>query len=214
MFLKFTQRALALTVVLAMHITAGQAFAQSSKIGIVDLKIVFDGYYKTRQADEKIKERGVELENTFLEMKEEFDSMQASFQQLGQSLEDETISETERNNRIKQLEEKRLDLIERQKSLEQYNSQAQRTLADQRTRARTNILNDIAKITTQISKARGLSIVFDKSAQTINQTPVIMFLGDGITNITDDVLKELNVTAPAGFTPTANDSSTNLSPNP
>jgi Skp family chaperone for outer membrane proteins len=212
MFLKFTQRAVALAALLAIQLSIGQAAAQNTKIGIIDLKIAFDGYYKTQQADEKIKERGSELEKTFVEMKEEFDTMQGSFQQLGQSLEDSSISEVERNNRIKQLEDKRMDLIERQKSLEQYQAQAQRTLGDQRTRARTNILNDIAKVTTQISKSRSLTIVFDKSAQTVNQTPVIMFLGDGLTDITDDVLKELNSTAPAGFTPRPLDAEASVAP--
>ena len=81
------------------------------------MKIVFDGYYKTVQADEKIKERGAELEKTFVEMKEEFDKMNATFQQLRESLQDNTISEAERKNRIKQLEQQQMDLVERQNSL-------------------------------------------------------------------------------------------------
>jgi Skp family chaperone for outer membrane proteins len=201
MFLKLTYKALAITAALAIQFTAASSFGQSVKIGIIDLKVVFDGYYKTVQADEKIKERGAELEKTFVEMKEEFDKMNATFQQLRESLQDNTISETERKNRIKQLEQQQMDLEERQNSLEQFQAQAQRTLADQRTRARTNILNDIAKITTQVAKAKSLSLVFDKSAQTVNQTPVIMFLGDGLTYITEEIVKELNSTAPAGFTP-------------
>ena len=43
-------------LLLALALGAGTAFAQSLKIGTVDMKRIFDSYYKTKDAESKINE--------------------------------------------------------------------------------------------------------------------------------------------------------------
>ena len=53
------------------------------------------------------------------------------------------------------------------------------------------------RITTK-AKAGGYNLVLDISAESINQTDVILF-SSGLTDLTDEVLSDLNANAPASL---------------
>jgi hypothetical protein len=65
-------------------------------------------------------------------------------------------------------------------------------------RMRDNIVKEIRDVVNTRGKAGGYNLVFDSSAQTVYQTPYILY-SSGQPDLTDDVVKDLNVTAPPGF---------------
>src|SRR5687767_9808448 len=90
--------------------------AAEAKIGLIDLKRVFDGYYKTKQADSQLKERVSDSEKVLKGMVEDFQKAQEDYKKLIESSNDQAVSAEEREKRKKNAEAKLTELqdIERQ----------------------------------------------------------------------------------------------------
>src|SRR5262245_54729754 len=70
--------------------------AADSKIGLVDLKRVFDGYYKTKQADAQLKERVADSEKVLKGMVDDYQKSQEDYKKLIDSSNDQAVSADER----------------------------------------------------------------------------------------------------------------------
>lgn len=181
---------------LAALFLAAPAQAQS-KIGTVDLKKVFDGYWKTKQADANLKDRASEFDKKRKEMVEEFQKANEEYKKLLDGANDQAVSAEEREKRKKSAETKLLEIREIEQSVNQFDRSARTTLAEQQRRMRDNILEEIRSIVNAKAKAGGYSLIFDTAGETINNTPVVPF-SDGKNDLTDEVLGQLNATAPLG----------------
>ncbi len=175
---------------------AVSAFAQP-KIAIVDLKKVFDGYYKTKQADTQLKDRAGDAEKVLKGMVDDYQKAQEDYKKLVDSSNDQAVSADEREKRKKSSETKLLELQEIDKSIVQFRRQTQGTLDEQKRRMRDNILKEIREVINAKAKAASYTLVLDTAAESVNQTPVIMYT-NGENDFSDDVLTALNATAPAG----------------
>src|SRR6478735_631003 len=73
---------------------------------------------------------------------------------------------------------------------------ASNNLDEKKKRVRDNIINDIRNIASAKAKEKGVSLVVDTAAETVNGTPVILFSNNEL-DLTDAVLSQLNAGAPA-----------------
>lgn len=201
-------------VVLLLGFTSAPALAQP-KIATVDLKKLFDNYYKTKLATAAIQERADELEKDDNGMITDLKKHNDQYQTLLASASDPVVSQEERDKRSQQANDMFKQLQDSKAAIEQFERQAQVTISDQRQRMRDDILAEIKKAVTDRAKAAGDTIVFDTAAETVNGTPTIVF-SDNTNDLTDDVLKELNASAPPdlpeSLTPTPIFSATNSLP--
>lgn len=180
--------------VLLLAFTSVPALAQS-KIATVDLKTLFDSYYKTKLATATIQQRATELDKTYADMAADFKKHSDDYQTLLQSANDQAVSEDERDKRRLAAEDAAKRLDDEKAAIEQFERQAQVEIADQRDRMRQDILAEIKKTVADKAKAAGDTIVFDTAAETLNGTPAILYCADD-NDLTDDVLKQLNAGAP------------------
>lgn len=181
-----------------MTFLSGSALAQT-KIATVDLHKLFDNYYKTKLAKAAIEERKVQLEKDDKTMLDDFKKANEEYQQLLAQQNDQAISADERDRRKQSAADKLKQLQDRKTAIDQYERQAQATLSDQLQRMRDKVLVDIQAHVNTAAKAGGYSLVIDASAQSITQTPIVLFKG-GESDLTDDVLKQLNEGAPVDTT--------------
>lgn len=181
------------TVVMAVF-TGVQAFGQS-KIATVDLKKIFEGYYKTKLATAAIQQHADELDKDYTSMAADLKKHSADYQTLLESANDQAVSQDERDRRAQAANDELTQLQSQKATIDQFERQAQITISDQRQRMRDDILAEIKKAVAEKAKAAGDTLVFDTSAETVNGTPAILFTTDD-NDLTDDVLKELNATAP------------------
>jgi outer membrane protein len=187
--------------VLLMTFLSGSALAQT-KIATVNLKTLFDDYYKTKLAQAAIEDRAAQLDKDDKSMKADLQKAGDQYQQLLAQANDQAISADERNRRKKEADDKMKQLQSSQAALDDYERQAQATLTDQRQRMRDKILNEIQAAVTVKAKADGDAIVFDTAAETVNATPAVVY-NSGDVDLTDAVLKQLNAGAPIDTTPAA-----------
>jgi len=166
-----------------------------SRIAIIDLKKVFENYYKKKQAQAAIDERKADMEKDIKAMIGEYDNTNKIVQTLMTDAKNSILSADEREKRQRAAEEALKQLKEMEDSIRKYQRQAETTLDEQRTRLIDNIVVDIRKVVTDKARKDRYSMVLDTSATSFNRTPVVLF-SNGENDITETVLSELNATAP------------------
>lgn len=181
-----------------MTFLSGSALAQT-KIATVDLKKLFDNYYKTKLAQASIQERAAQLDKDDKGMKDDLKKGSDEYQQLLQQANDQALSAEERDRRKQSADDKLKQLQTDKATIDQYERQAQTTLGEQRQRMRENILTEIKAAVNTKAKAGGYSLVFDTAAETVNGTMTIVYTS-GDNDLTDDILSQLNAGAPIDVT--------------
>ena len=181
----------------ALWLTTVPAPAADPKIALVDLRKVFDGYYRTKEADAKIKDEAGGLEKTAKGMIEDYKKANEEYRQLVEAANDAAVSVDEKQKRRKAAEDKLLEIRGQEQQVQNYQRQSEATLIEKRRRMRDQILRDIRENVVTKAKAAGYTIVFDTAADSVNQTPIILYT-TGENDITEDLLQALNATAPAG----------------
>lgn len=180
--------------VLLMAFASLPAFGQA-KIATVDLKKLFDGYYKTKLATQAIQQRADDMDKDYTTMAKDLKAKGDQYEKLLESADDPAISDQERQHRRASADDLAKDLQDSKAAIDNYERQAQMTLTDQKQRMRDNILDEITKVIKQKAQAGGYTLVLDSAAQTVNGTPAIVYNSGG-NDLTDDVLKQLNADAP------------------
>jgi outer membrane protein len=170
------------------------------KLGIVDLRKVFDGYYKTKDADTKIKEEAGGLEKTAKGMLEDYKKANEEYKTLMEAANDAAVSTEEKQKRKKAAEDKLIEIRQTEQQVQAFQRQSETTLLEKRRRMRDQILREIRETVVSKAKTLGLTLVIDTAADSINQTPIVLYT-NGENDITDDLLVTLN--ASQGSTPAA-----------
>jgi len=179
---------------LLISLLSGSAWAQT-RIGTIDLRKVFEGYWKKKQAEAQLKDRQADMEKEDKNMLEDYKKMKDDYQTLLTSANDQAASPEERDKRKKSAEDKLKQLKDLEDTIRQYETQARSTLLDQSQRTRSKILDEIRNVVTARAKVAGFSLVIDTASETANATPVVLFTNNE-NDITDVILKELNAGAP------------------
>jgi outer membrane protein len=192
-----------LLIALASLVMAGSAEAQG-KFGTINLQKVFDGYWRTRQADSQLKERGADFQKQSKEMLDAYQKANEEYKKLIDSIGDKAISAEEQEKRKKAGEAKLREIQEIETQIKQFENTARETLGLQTRRMRESVLKSIQDAVTEKARKGGFALVVDTAAQSRNETPIVMF-SSGDNDITDEILKQLNLEAPAEWLKPADD---------
>jgi len=175
-------------------IFASPAAAQG-RIATVDLRKLFENYWKKKQAEAALKERAADFDKEDKEMKDELKKAAAEYQEMLKSANDQVVSSEERAKRKDAAEEKLKNVKETEDRVIQFERQARVTLDEQYKRMRENILREIKLVVESKAKQAAYSLVLDTAADSVNSTPIAVY-SSGENDITEDVLKQLNAAAP------------------
>lgn len=193
--------------VLLFSLLTGPAWAQN-KLATINLKKVFDGYWKTKQASANLEEQKQDIQKEIKNMANDFNQKKQDYQTLLNSADDQNISLSEREKRKKAAEGKLKDLRDLQDSASQYERQASARLTDQTDRMRSNILTEIRTVVSAKAKAAGYTLVIDTASRSGDGMPVFLYSNQQ-NDMTDAVLAELNSTAPTDLPASTTKPSTN-----
>lgn len=180
---------------------AASALGQG-RIATVDLNHLFDNYWKTKEAEAALKKRASDLEQDHRSMLEELRKHSEEYQKLLASASDQAVSEEERERRKQSAEAKLKQMRDLQESIAQFERQARATIDEQRNRMRNNLLGEIRTAVQSRARAAGYSLVLDVSARSAQNTPIVLY-SSGDNDITQAVLDQLNLNAPASATGTS-----------
>ena len=177
-----------LTVAL-LAVPVASANAQT-KVATVDMKKLFNGYYKTRLAQASLENRKSELKKEIKDMADGLDKAQADYKSLLDQANDPAITDDERSRRKLASMDKAKEINNSRSAIDQFQRQAEAQLADQSQRMSSNLVNEIQKAVTDKAKAGGYSMVLNSGA-----SEVVVF-ANGDNDLTASVLAQLNAGAP------------------
>lgn len=173
---------------------AGAVQAQS-KIATIDLRKVFDNYYKTKQADVLLKEEAANLEKDRKAMIDSYKKGEEEYKVLLDKSNDKAVSEDERAKSKKALEAKISELKDTEQAVSEFERSARAKLAEKQRIKRDAIVGEIRGVVDTKAKAAGYTMVLDLAGESINSTPILLY-SNGENDMTDAVLTQLNSTAP------------------
>lgn len=186
-----------LCLLFMLSLIAGPVWAQE-RLATVDLKKLFENYWKRKEGDAAIKERVATMEKENGEMLESFKKGKEEYNGLLANANDPAVSTDEKDKRKKAAEDKLRQLKVTEESIAQYQKQARETVEQQMRRMRENILSEIRNVVNAKAQAAGYGIVIDTAAETVNGTPVVLYSSGKDHDLTETVLAQLNAAAPAG----------------
>lgn len=166
-------------------------------IAVVDLKKVFDGYWKTKQADLNLKEKAAELDKKRKDMITDIQKTESEYKKLVESASDSAVSVEERDKRKKSAESKLRELQEIEQSINQFDRSARTQIGESQRNMREKIVTEIREIVNKKARAAGYAAVLDSAAESAVGTPILLFNGS-LADLTEDIISQLNSTAPAG----------------
>lgn len=167
-----------------------------TKIGTINMKTVFDGYWKTKQSDATIKERQTEYERERKKMQDDYEKLNAEFKELDKSSRDPAVSADEQKKRKDAASSKLLEIREIEQSVRNFDTNFRSQVSDQIQRLRENIFRDIRELVDAKAKAAGYNLVVNVASE-VNAVPTFMFTS-GLPDMTQEILGELNAKAPPG----------------
>jgi len=184
------------TVILAsiLGLAALPASAQP-KVGTVDMKKLFDNYWKTKLADANLRDRGAEFDKKRKEMIDDASKVQKDYNAFLESSNDQAVSAAEREKRKKSAENKFLELKEIEQSVQQFDRSARTQLGEQQRSMRDKIVAEIRDAINAKAKGGAYSLILDVSADSANSAPFVLY-SDGKSDVTEELLQQLNLNAP------------------
>ncbi|HEY5345790.1 MAG TPA: OmpH family outer membrane protein [Verrucomicrobiae bacterium] len=198
-------RYLVLTVVLLVA-TIVSASAQT-KMATVDMKKLFNGYYKTKLSQTSLENRKAELRKEIKDMADGLDKSQADYKQLLDKANDQTLSSDERTKNRLASDDKAKEISNSRAAIEQFQRQAEAQLGDQSQRMSVSLVGEIQKAVADKAKAGGYSMVLNSAS-----VEVVVFANTD-NDITASVLAQLNAGAPIDVTAPTTGGSLNISTN-
>ena len=181
----------------AILATALSAGAADSKVATVDMKKLFNGYYKTKLAQSSLESRKIELRKEIKDMADGLEKAQADYKQLLDQSNDQVLSADERDKRKQSAADKAKEIAGNRTAIEQFQRQAESQLADQSQRMSGNLVTEIQKAVSDKAKAGGYTAVLNSASN-----EVVVFASD-TNDLTAGVLAQLNAGQPIDVTPAA-----------
>ena len=191
------------------------ASAQNIKIGTVDMKKVFESYYKTKDAEAKINEarNGAkkELEDRMDVAKKTLDEVK----KIDEEMNKPELSKEAKEQKSKIRAEKAGELQNMDREIREFQQSREKQLQEQSVRMRAGIVDDINKVVAEKVKAENFDVVLDKSGPSLNGVPIVLYARDSY-EFTDAVVTGLNKNkgkeTPSGDKPATGDKPKKVTP--
>ncbi|HEX3799860.1 MAG TPA: OmpH family outer membrane protein [Verrucomicrobiae bacterium] len=191
------KRILSVTLLFVFLVSAVSPAMAQGRVATIDLRKVFDKYWKREQAEAALKERGTGMDKEYKGFRDDYVKQQDEYTKLVAAANDQSVTAEERDKRKTAAETKLAEIKTTENTMRQFEENAREQLDTSKKRMRDDILKDIRAAISAKAKAAGYSLVIDSAAESINQTPILLY-NNGENDMTDTILSQLNAGAPAG----------------
>src|SRR2546425_2874843 len=182
-----------LTIILSLMLVLPlAAFAQgTTKIGTIDMNRAFKEYSKTKDAEAKINDAKNAAKKEYDERAESYKKALDEINTLNKQLDAPALSADAKTQKAKERDDKISNIKNMEREISEFRQTRERQLQEQAMRMREGIVKEITDIVMDKVKASNLDLVFDKSGNSLNGVPVLMYSRDSV-DFTNDVITVLN----------------------
>jgi outer membrane protein len=175
----------------ALGIGSGSASAQTLKVGTVDMKKVFESYFKTKDAESRINEARNSAKKELDDRMDVYNKGVADVKKLNEEIDKPELSKEAKDQKSKVRDEKVSELKNMEREINEFRGTREKQLQEQSVRMRGGIVDEINKVVADKVKAENFQMVFDKSGPSLNGVPVVLYAKDEY-DFTNDVVTALN----------------------
>ena len=175
---------------------AGTACAEL-KIGTVDMKKIFETYWRTKEAETKMSETRAVLKRDLDERMEKRKELQDQIEKLNDDVKKPELSKDTATKKMKERDDKIGEWQNMMRELQQYQGEKEKQLADQTLRIRNGIVEEILKVVKEKTDSENFDLVFDTSGNSINNVPVVI-TAKASYDFTKEIVEKLNASRPKG----------------
>ncbi len=190
------------SLTLSSLLAAGLCFAgvhaasAQVKVGVVDMNKVFGGYYKTKDAENKINDARETAKKELDDRMESHKQMLDEINSLNKESDNAALSAPAKADRAKKRDEKIQQTRQLEQEINEFKGSREKQLQEQAVRMRNQIVEEIMVIINNKVKTDNYDLVLDKSGQSLNGVQIVLHSKESM-EFSDDVITALNKTRPA-----------------
>jgi len=183
--------------VLAMGALAFNAASAEMTVVTVSMQKLFDGYYKSAEANSRLESIREQAVAEAQEKEKELQAMAEEIRTMQEDLQNPVLSEDSRAEKQGELEAKAGEGRRKQQEFQQWQQQTMANLNERSQEIRNSLIEEIVKIVNDVAlKDYSADLVFDTSDIIGSGVPTVLY-ADSDLDITDEVMKKLNADAPS-----------------
>src|SRR6202047_2957935 len=200
----FMKKSSSLTIIGFLALTLGlasQAQAQM-KVGTIDMQKIFTAYYKTHDAEDKLKEAQKAYKDELDQRMDEYKKNLDVINKLNEEMNKPELSGASKDQKAQERDSKISETKGLEKEISDFRQTREKQIQDQLKRMRDGIVEEIMKVVNDQVKAANYDLVFDRSGFSANNiVPVLLYSRDSY-DFSDSVISKLNSSRPAAPSPT------------
>ncbi len=165
--------------------------AQDHRLAFVDLDYIFNEFYKTGLADERLREQADEFNEERRRMVGEYEALQEAFSQAREDAQNAALSEDVRSRRRAEAEDMLVDIRDFENRIQRFDQSRRKQLEDQGRRMRSRLVEEIQEVIRTYARNEGYHVVIDSSGQSLNAVEIVLYV-DARIDISDAIISILN----------------------
>ena len=162
---------------------------------VVDMSKVFDNHYKTEENYAKFNEFGQKVQEQLDAMSKQIQEMATQYQELVDQSRNTVLKPEARAQAEADAQKKGEEIQRRQAEAQNFRTQNQNTIQHRVKTLRDGLFEEITVVVKNIARAKGATLVLDKSISPMTGVASIIYNDDSY-DITDEVIKEVNKDRP------------------
>lgn len=188
----FRKTLLIAALLLPLFCSAGS----SAKIAVVDLEKVFREYYKSRIAEDLIKQQAAAYRKYIMQLQEELQQLSEAVKTARRNALNIALSQEEKNKADAEAAAKAKAFRAKEAELKLFAEERSADMRKLENSKRAEIMSDIRAELKKRAAAGGFDFVFDSSGRSMNDQPALLVYPER-NDITNAVIRELNRTRTA-----------------
>jgi len=166
------------------------------KVVVVDMAKVYDTHYKTEEANAKFNDAAQRAQEQLDQINKQIQSAADEYKSLVEQTKSPMANDQAKAKAGEDAQKKMEDIQRLQNEAQNFRVNTQRSLQQRAKNHRDLIMDEIMKVVNDMARAKGATLVLDKSGPSILGIPVVLY-SDASYDITDEVVKEVNKDRPA-----------------
>ena len=167
--------------------------AENGRIGVVNLEKIFREYYKSRMAEDAIKQQAEVYRTYLMRLNDQLRTLKEEARAARLNSQNLALSEADRKAAVDKADAKARQVSQKEAEIELYATEGSASLRKVEQQKREAIMAEIYQEIRRRAAAEGYAFVLDSSGKTMNEQPTLLLCPPS-SDFTAAVLTELNRT--------------------
>ena len=188
------------SLIAAFSLAASLPANADVKVGLVDMNKVFSSYYKTKDAENRINDARSAAKKELDDRMDTYKKNLDEINKLNEDLNKAELSKEAKEKKSKDRDEKIAETKNLEREITEFRTTREKQLQDQAVRMRNGIVEEITKLIQARVKSDAYDLVLDKSGNSLNGVPIILYSKD-TSDFSEDIITALNKNKPKDGAP-------------